>query len=335
MNKKKALKANLLLLLGLILFIAVPTLLTKLCYSLNIVNNNMTLIISGMSSILVLGGASLIYCALTKQSFTKAMHIRKISVKQIFLCVVIGLGAYICAIGINFISMSLIPVVVEDGIAMSQILNSGSFLVGLVVIVVIPAFFEEIFFRGIFLDGYDGINKRLRFFLVTLIFATFHGNLMQIIYVMFLGYVLVYVRDYTDSLLGAMIVHGANNGISFCISKLGVLLMTFINEASKNGVLDIPEIPDASANTGVSIVQALIGAPIFFLIGGTILFVALKSLKNHRDNDDFQEDYIMQEGYGLECFSDRYEKKPRKAHFIPLVVYFIAIISLVTLQYIL
>ena len=226
MNNKKILLANCLLLLALLLFVLVPSIANHLFGLNGHISGNVSLLLSGSASVIALGGIALLYCLITKRKFKNVMVIKKMSIKQVYLTIFVACGTYIFAIGINSISMKLFPVAIKDSTQISNLLGSSSTLLGLLVVVLLPAFFEEIFFRGVFLDAYGGVNKKVKYFILTSIFASFHGNVMQIIYVMFLGLVLLLVREYTGSLVGSMTLHATNNAISFIISKA---LMNYMN----------------------------------------------------------------------------------------------------------
>lgn len=314
MENKKILLANSLLLLALSLFISIPF-LANLLFRLNgPISGNVSLLLSGGTSVIALGGISLLYCRITKRRFSLVMVIKKISMKQLLLTVFVAFGTYIFAVGINSISMKLFPIAIKDGMAISKLLSSSSTLLGLFVVILLPAFFEEVFFRGVFLDAYEGVNKKMKYFIITIIFATFHGNIMQIIYVLFLGFILLKVREYTGSLVGSMTLHAANNAISFTLSKVA---MNYID-------------PTQAANTteamNVSFSVAMLRASIFFLIGGAILFINLRKLKEYKEEKD-----------GLELIKEEYiEGKVThtdEKQYLPLAMYFVCMTVLVVLRY--
>lgn len=328
MKSKRILLANSLLLVALLLFILIPAIAAALFNFEGNLSGDISLLLSGGASILALGGISLLYSKITKRSFKKVMVIKKISIKQVFLIMFVSVGTYIFAVGINAISMQLFPVAIKDGMAISNLLNSSSTLLGLIVVVLVPAFFEEIFFRGVLLDAYEGINKKLKFLIITTIFATFHGNVMQIIYVMFLGFILLKVREYTGSLVGSITLHGINNAISFILSKVAMHYMKVLGTGVKNGVIDSTQAPVATEVMKGSFPVALLQASIFFLIGGTILFINLRKLKEYKEKKNnleiVQEEYIMR---------DEEIVHVDKKQFLPLAIYFVSMIVLVVLKY--
>ncbi|MBW9149001.1 CPBP family intramembrane metalloprotease [Clostridium sp. CM028] len=336
MKDKRILLANSLLLGALLLFISIPLIAIKVFRLQGSISGDTSLLLSGGSSVIALGGIALLYCRITKRSFNKVMVIKKISLKQVFLIMSISVGTYIFAIGVNMISMKLFPIAIKDSMAISKLLNSSSTLLGLVVIVLVPAFFEEIFFRGIFLDAYEGINKKIKFFIITAIFATFHGNVMQIIYVMFLGLVLLKVREYTGSLVGSMTLHAVNNAISFILSKVVMNYMKLVNNGIKNGVIDQTQVQAAATTDAMnaSLTVILLRASIFLLIGGSILFINLRKLKEYKEEKDGLD--LIEEEKDIEGkYIARKEEiiDIDRRHYIPLVIYFISMTVLVVLRY--
>jgi membrane protease YdiL (CAAX protease family) len=331
MENKKILLANILLLAALSLFILIP-IMASVLFGINVERDgNTSLIISGAASILALGGISFLYCKITIRSFKNVMVIKKISLKQVITILFATVGTYIFAIGINIISMRLFKVVAEDSKAITDLLSNSSILVGLVVVVLIPAFFEEIFFRGIFLDAYEGMNRKLKYFIITAIFASFHGNVMQIIYVMFLGLILLKIREYTGSILGSMLLHAANNAISFTISK-AAMAYTILME--KEGIDPVQEAAKADA-MNLSLTASLFSAFVLFLVGGTILFLSLAQLKEFKEEKEGLE--LVKEDY-MEIGETYIEIKEEginadKKQYIPLAIYFVVMTILVVSSY--
>ena len=346
MKNKKILLANSLLLVALLLFITIPIVANRLLKLDGAISGDISLILSGGASIIALGGISLLYCKLTKRNFKKVMVLKKISIKQVVTILFVAFGTYIFAIGVNSISMYLFPIAIKDGMAISNLLNGSSTLLGLVVVVFLPAFFEEVFFRGMFLDAYEGVNKKIRYFIITAIFATFHGNVMQIIYVMFLGLILLKVREYAGSLVGSMTLHAANNAISFILSKIAMSYMKLVNTGIDNGVLDKAQGVATTEAMNVSFPVALLRASIFFLIGGTILYINLRKLKDYKEEKDGLE-LIQEEEYAARdventildeedvenTIIDEEIVYVYKKQFLPLAIYFVCMTVLVVLRY--
>ncbi|MGH4050072.1 MAG: lysostaphin resistance A-like protein [Clostridium sp.] len=322
MRSKKILLANSLLILALILFVLVPIIVNTLFNLGGSLGGDISLLLSGVTTVITFGGITLLYCRITKRGFSEVMVIKKISIKQLITIMFVAFGTYIFAVGVNSVSMKLFPIAIEDGMKISNLLNNSSTLLGLIVVVLVPAFFEEIFFRGVLLDAYEGLNRKIKYFIITLIFATFHGNIMQIVYVMFLGFIILKVREYSGSLVGSMTFHAANNAISFVLSKV-VMIMSATG--IKDGVLDPAQVAATNEVMNASFIVVILRASLFFLIGGAILFINLRKLKEYKEKKN---------GLELEKNNTRiYDKPIDKKQYIPLVIYFVSITLLVISRY--
>jgi len=322
MKNKKLLLANSLLLLALILFVLIPSVVNMLFSLGGSLGGDVSLLLSGGTTVITFGGITLLYCRITKRGFNEVMVIKKIPLKQLITIIFVAFGTYIFALGVNSISMKLFPVAIEDGMEISNLLSNSSTLVGLIVVVLIPAFFEEVYFRGVLLDAYEGLNRKMKYFILTSIFATFHGNIMQIVYVMFLGFILLKVREYTGSLIGSMTLHAANNGVSFVLSKVAMIISA---TGIKDGVIDQAQVAATNEAMNASYTVVILRALIFFLIGGAILFINLRKLKEYKDSKnrvELEEDYTK-----------TYDEHRDKKVYVPLIVYFVSITILVISRY--
>ena len=100
MKNKKILLANSLLLLALLLFVSMPLLASMLFKLEEPISGNISLLLSGGTSVIALGGIALLYCKITKRKFTKVMVIKKISIKQITLTIFVSSWyLYFCSRG--------------------------------------------------------------------------------------------------------------------------------------------------------------------------------------------------------------------------------------------
>ena len=93
--------------------------------------------------------------------------------------------------------------------------ENNSLFADLVSTAVVPAVFEEFFFRGVFFAGFKrsgGARKAILW--SALFFGLFHMNLQQFLYAAFIGLVLAVMRELTGSMWPGMILHFVNNGLS-------------------------------------------------------------------------------------------------------------------------
>ncbi len=92
----------------------------------------------------------------------------------------------------------------------------------LLLLAVLPAFFEEVFFRGILLSG---LRRRLRplplCLTVGLVFGFYHGVMVRIVPVTLLGVLLAALTLESGSILPAMLWHLLHNGLGVLLERAG------------------------------------------------------------------------------------------------------------------
>ncbi len=85
------------------------------------------------------------------------------------------------------------------------------FVLDTIKIAIIPAFCEELLFRGLILDRLHRFGRAKAIFISALLFALMHQNIGQIIYTFILGLVLGYIVVESGSIWGAIVIHFVNN----------------------------------------------------------------------------------------------------------------------------
>ena len=100
----------------------------------------------------------------------------------------------------------------------SRSLYESGFIPGLIATVLVVPFIEEVLFRGI---TFNVLRRELKLVpavvLQTVVFAVFHYNPVQIIYVLMSGAALALVYHWNGSLLASILVHAAYNATGFVI----------------------------------------------------------------------------------------------------------------------
>lgn len=132
--------------------------------------------------------------------------------------------------------------------------NFWWYLLNILLFAVVPAFSEEIIFRGMILNGLArGIGRVGAIFLSSLLFALVHQNIAQFIYPFIMGIVFSVVTMKTGNLFYAMILHLFNN-----ITTLTIEFLININ------ALSLPSEVGA-VYIIVSIILALAVGSLFFI----------------------------------------------------------------------
>ena len=96
------------------------------------------------------------------------------------------------------------------------------FILFSVLLCVLPAVFEELFFRGILLRELSGAGKFAAVLTVALCFALYHGNVSQLFYQFIYGVGLGILTLTAKSLLPAVFAHFLNNFVLLVLGYCGI-----------------------------------------------------------------------------------------------------------------
>ncbi|MBQ9862250.1 MAG: CPBP family intramembrane metalloprotease [Clostridia bacterium] len=96
-----------------------------------------------------------------------------------------------------------------------------SLALNIVATAVLPALIEEMIFRGYVLGILRPHGDGLAVVLSAVLFALFHGNVLQIPFAFILGLVLGYLMVQTDSIWPAVLLHFSNNLMSVLLNFFG------------------------------------------------------------------------------------------------------------------
>lgn len=128
------------------------------------------------------------------------------------MCVIVGITAQPIAALLN----SPVALHMSDMAPVADTPSTaGSFILTLIVIAVLPAFFEEILMRGIVFHATEKYGYRATLFISAIWFAILHNNLANIPGMLFLGFVSCYAVWMTQSVYAGILIH-----LSFNITGL-------------------------------------------------------------------------------------------------------------------
>lgn len=165
----------------------------------------------------------LIYSRFNGINYMREINIKRgISPLQGGMIVIISL---LCIVAFMPLSSLFILLVTKLGYAYemsvpSYVDNFGIFLVSMIFVAVLPAIGEEILYRGFVARGMRKFGVLGAMILSSLLFATAHGNLMQLVYQFFIGLVLFTVYFATRSIIASALLHFLNNGIALLINLI-------------------------------------------------------------------------------------------------------------------
>ncbi|MCL2828843.1 MAG: CPBP family intramembrane metalloprotease [Oscillospiraceae bacterium] len=171
------------------------------------------IVTTGMLQIIGLFVSFLFYLLVTKQTPKQVLPWKGLSLKNILLVVAISLAILpmvrILFYLLSFVFASIILDFLDEAATAPMWLS-------IVVIGVLPAFFEEFWFRGALYTEYRarGVSVLKTALITGLFFGLIHMNFQQAIYAGALGVLYTYLVYYTRSILAPILGHFINNSIS-------------------------------------------------------------------------------------------------------------------------
>ncbi len=175
------------------------------------------LILISFMNELAFGLTPLTYSKVLGQNYYKDMGFKKkLSIVQTLLLV---LTAIVLVIASSPIAQWVTELILKSGYDGSSILsleiNSPQMLIlGIVFMAIVPAFAEEILFRGMMARAFKRKSYVFAIFMCAFMFAIMHGNPIQLVHQFILGIVLCVVYFATGSIYAPIIVHFLNNTIA-------------------------------------------------------------------------------------------------------------------------
>lgn len=118
----------------------------------------------------------------------------------------------IVAIYTKFFGNKLADIVAQD--------YNSTFIGSLIFTAVTPAILEEMFMRGIVLDGYRNKSYFTAALMNGILFGMLHLNFFQFFHTFIAGFIASYLVIATDSIFGGMIIHFINNGFPVIMDYL-------------------------------------------------------------------------------------------------------------------
>lgn len=111
----------------------------------------------------------------------------------------------------------------------------GLFILAFVVMAILPPLGEEFLFRNAILRGLKNKGYLFAAVITSMMFSLMHGNVDQLVHQFFVGMVLAYVMQVTNTLWAPIIVHFSNNAIAIFLNldflnslELLIVLLIFL-----------------------------------------------------------------------------------------------------------
>lgn len=167
-------------------------------------------------------GLTVWYFSWTKKSFKRAVKEQKCSIKYYFIAILLQVGL----ISLSELNNLFIVWLQKFGYKPAPVLlpsMDGFGLVGvLITVAVLPAVFEEIFFRGLLLDGCKVFGEVGAVLLCGGLFALYHQNPAQTVYQFCCGAAFALVAMKAGSVLPTVLSHLLNNALIIILTKFGI-----------------------------------------------------------------------------------------------------------------
>lgn len=125
------------------------------------------------------------------------------------VCLTLTVAGNIIGTGINALLSSILGSPVSNPVT-TAITGTKTFGI-LALFVLLPAVFEELFFRKVIIDRMAQYGKGTAIIFSAIVFALFHGNFTQLFYALFVGLLLGYVYIKTRNIVYPILLHGLIN----------------------------------------------------------------------------------------------------------------------------
>ena len=174
-------------------------------------------IIGGLANVAAIGICGIVFIKLSKMKMSDVLVFEKINARRLLAVVVIGFTGCMVA---NLLDNLFLSNTYSLGIDLyldyeSPVSNSFlEIVVYFIATAIVPAFSEEILFRGAVLGSLRKYGDAFAIFVSSALFGLFHANFEQIPFAFIVGLIDSWAVVYTNSMLPAIIIHAANNGFS-------------------------------------------------------------------------------------------------------------------------
>lgn len=177
------------------------------------------------------------FLAVNRINYPKLIHLKKMKVSNILLSILLGILIQPLLTFFNALSLVFTDNAVSSTIF--ELSNQVPFIVGVLLVCILPGLLEESMYRGALFQSYKAANPWKAVILSGFLFGIMHGNLNQFTYAFVLGMVFALIVEATGSILSTMIIHLCTNLISvvtvYVLPKLYVFLQSIVASAEESG----------------------------------------------------------------------------------------------------
>ena len=165
----------------------------------------------------------LLYAIYIKADIKNTFSLKLPKIKHFLGGFIVWFGGYFI---INITTQILLALFPEQSKILDAVNSSvmmDSLLASLIVVALIPAFCEEMLFRGFLLGSFRGESKKSKIWaiiLVGVLFGIMHLNFIRIVPTAILGILFAYCALKTESIWVSVFMHFLNNGFAVCVMYL-------------------------------------------------------------------------------------------------------------------
>lgn len=155
----------------------------------------------------------LIFMAAMKDKVSNVLTKTLVKPATLISVIMFGMGVAMIA--------NIAAVLFDNNISLFQLHNYGnpepqstdlpSFLMNIISVALVPAFAEELAYRGFVLNQLRKYGDAFAIFGSALLFGAMHGNTTQMVFAFILGLVFAFVDVKTNSIIPSVIIHFINN----------------------------------------------------------------------------------------------------------------------------
>ena len=145
-----------------------------------------------------------LYFGYTKKDIRQTLRLNPLGWKNTLIVIAFAVSVQPIMTLLSYLTSLFFPNPVEQSIGGIQ--QSG-LIISLISVAVVPAFFEEIFSRGILLSGYQFLGRWKAALVSALLFGLLHMNPQQLPYAFVVGFIFCFLVDRTDSLYAGILPH--------------------------------------------------------------------------------------------------------------------------------
>jgi membrane protease YdiL (CAAX protease family) len=164
----------------------------------------------------------------TKTPIKETVSLKKFSPVYLIPTLMIAVGMLL---GAGFLNGLFSKLLQDLGVKLPEssltISSTGEFILFTILVGVLPAVFEEVFFRGFMLNSLDGVKIFQTTLFVSICFAIYHCSLAQLLYQFIYGGFLCLLALSAKSTYPCIIAHFLNNFAVVLFTYLGVEINLF------------------------------------------------------------------------------------------------------------